>query len=66
MSIISMQSQVKKINSYRRNAQNYFFFGKQMAAILYFVIFHIIYVFVNIAPILIDVHYFDAESSEKK
>ena len=43
MSIISMQSQVKKINCYRKNAQNYlFFFRKQMAAILLFVIFNII------------------------
>ena len=28
MSIISMQNQVKKINCYRQNAQNYFFFRK--------------------------------------
>ena len=41
MSIISMQSQVK--NKYRQNAQNYIFKKTQMAAILYFVIFHIIF-----------------------
>ena len=35
-----------------------------MAAILYFVIFYIM-IFFNIALILIDVHYFDAELSKK-
>ena len=35
MSIISMQSRVKKINCYRQNAQNLLLFKKQMAAILY-------------------------------
>ena len=30
----------EKNNCHRQNAQNYFFFRKQMAVILYFVIFH--------------------------
>ena len=36
MSIISMQSQVKKNIFYRQNAQHYIFLKKHMAAILYF------------------------------
>ena len=48
----------------------YIQFFKQTAAILFVVIFcyfsHNIFFFLNVALILFDVHYFDAESSKKK
>ena len=66
MSINSMQSQVKKINCYKQNTQNYEFKKNRCRPFCILSFFHIIWSFFNIDLILIDVHYFDAESSKKK
>ena len=66
MSIILMQSQVKKsIVTGKMHKITYFFLENRWRP---FFIFHFPYnvmFLLNIALILLDVHYFDAESSEK-
>ena len=66
MSIITMQSQVKKNQLLETKSTQLLFFlenGWRPFCILSFSIYYKF--FVNIAIILIDVHYFDAKSSEK-